>query len=89
MLPLKCAQECWESCRDWSGCLSWYWCDQREGCTDADGRQYPFKGCELRSREVVRGLGSVPASWHLPTFATGFMKRAPLIAEGPGPSQLV
>lgn len=43
---------------------------------DAEGRQYPFKGCELRSREVIRRLGQVPANWRLPTFATGFMRCA-------------
>lgn len=69
-------QECWESCQDWPGCQSWYWCDQREGCMDAEGRQYPFKGCELRAREVIRRLGLVPPDWRLPTFATGFMRRA-------------
>lgn len=42
---------------------------------DAEGRKYPFKGCELRSREVIRALGQVPTNWRLPTFATGFMKR--------------
>lgn len=43
---------------------------------DAEGRQYPFKGCELRAREVIRRLGLVPPDWRLPTFATGFMRRA-------------
>lgn len=43
---------------------------------DAEGRKFPSKGCELRSREVIRTLGQVPADWRLGTFATGFMKRA-------------
>lgn len=69
-------QECWEACRDRAGCQSWYWCDQREGCMDDDGRKFAYQSCELRSKEVIRMLGQVPAEWRLPTFAAGFMKRA-------------
>lgn len=54
---------------------------------DADGRQYPFKGCELRSREVIRALGQVPANWRLPTFATGYMRRAPLSCKQHAPNR--
>ena len=71
-------QECWQSCKDKDACVSWWWCDQREGCLDEDGRSLPFKGCELRSKTLVRRLGQPPAGWRLPTFAVGYMKRAPL-----------
>ena len=54
---------------------SWWWCDERDGCTDEDGRRLPHKGCELRREAVVRRLGQPPPHWHLPTFAAGFMKR--------------
>lgn len=36
-------QPCYEDCRSWPGCMSWFWCDQREGCIDSNGRLLPFK----------------------------------------------
>lgn len=68
-------QDCWQSCKDDAACASWWWCDQREGCHDEDGRPIPFKGCELRRATVVRRLGQPLPGWRLPTFAAGFMKR--------------
>ena len=73
--PPCCPQDCWATCKSDPRCASWWWCDERDGCTDEDGRRLPHKGCELRRETVVRRLGQPPPDWHLPTFAAGFMKR--------------
>ena len=70
-----CVQDCWATCKSDPRCASWWWCDERDGCTDEDGRRLPHKGCELRRETVMRRLGQPPRDWHLPTFAVGFMQR--------------
>ena len=55
-----CVQDCWATCKSDPRCASWWWCDERDGCTDEDGRRLPHKGCELRRETVMRRLGQPP-----------------------------
>lgn len=73
------SQGCWQACKDTEGCQYWFWCDHREGCVDHNGRDIPYKGCELRRWDVIEALGEAPSQWKLSSFAMGYME--PIVPE--------